>query len=127
MRGAALILGLVLTLGGGYFVYETQLTQLTSLQVSPAQQVDVVGVRSDLLVIALAERQYATANGAYATVDRLQQEGLIGFSGTDRRGYTYVAEVDGSRHFTITAAPSARDKTGWPTLCIDETMQVSQR
>jgi len=33
--------------------------------------------------------------------------------------------VDGNQGFTITATPTHPDKSGWPTLTIDQTLQVS--
>jgi hypothetical protein len=35
--------------------------------------------------------------------------------------------VDGNQGFTVTATPSDPNKTGWPTLAMDQTMQVTQR
>ncbi len=93
----------------------------------PKEVIDVVGVKSDLLAIAQAERTYLASHGAYATVDQLQQDGAIVFSGTNRRGYNYVAEVDDGQHFRITASVSDPSKAGWPTLLIDDTMEITQR
>ena len=59
--------------------------------------------------------------------DDLQQDGSLTFSGANRRGYNYTAEVDDGQHFKITAKPSDPAKTSWPTLSIDETMQVTQQ
>ena len=67
------------------------------------------------------------SHGSYASVDELQQDGSITFSGTNRRGYNYTAEVDDGQHFKITAAPVDPIKAGWPSLSIDETMQVTQQ
>jgi hypothetical protein len=88
--------------------------------------IDVVGVKTDLLAIAQAERLYLASHGSYASIDQLQQDGAISFSGTNRRGYNYAADLDDGQHFSITAAPSDPAKEGWPTLSIDENMQVTQ-
>ena len=92
----------------------------------PQQQVDVVGIRSELLAIGQAERQYLVAHGTYGTLDELQQERLL-TGGANRRGYELSAQVAGGQGFTVTAAPSDPDKQHWPTLAIDQTMQVSER
>src|SRR5215472_17721392 len=90
----------------------------------PQQQVDVVGIRSELLAIGQAERQYLVAHGSFGTLDELQQERLL-TGGANRRGYEFSAQVDGAQGFTVTAVPSDPDKQHWPTLAIDQTMQVS--
>ena len=92
----------------------------------PQQQVDVVGIRSELLTIGQAERQYLVAHGTYGTLDDLQQDHLL-TGGANRRGYEFSAQIDGGQGFTVTATPSDPDKQHWPTLVIDQTMQVNQR
>jgi hypothetical protein len=37
-----------------------------------------------------------------------------------------AADVDDGQHFKITAAPSGPAKESWPTLSIDENMEVTQ-
>jgi hypothetical protein len=93
----------------------------------PKQVIDVVGVKTDLTVIGQAERLYLAGHGSYASLEQLQQDGAISFSGANRRGYNYAAEVNDGQHFKITAAPSGPGKEGWPTLSIDENMQVTQQ
>jgi len=44
-----------------------------------------------------------------------------------RGGYEFSAQLDGGQGFTVTAVPSDPDKQHWPTLAIDQTMQVSER
>jgi hypothetical protein len=92
----------------------------------PQQQIDVVGIRSELLAIGQAERQYFVTHSAYGTLDDLQQDKLL-TGGADRRGYTFTMQVDGAQGFTVTAAPSDPGKEKWPTLSMDQTMQVSER
>jgi hypothetical protein len=127
MKTAGGVLGLLVVLAVGWFVVRSQFMQGPAGGAPPKQAIDVVGVKSDLLAIAQAERMYLASHGSYATLDQLQQEGVLSFSGTNRRGYNHVAEVDGGQHFKITAMPSDPSKQGWPTLTIDETMQVTQQ
>lgn len=121
-----MIVGLVVALGGGYVVYQTYMTQRNLVQTPPLQQIDVVGIRNDLLAIGQAERQYLATHATYATLEQLQQEGLLTF-GAERRGYIFKVAVDGSRGFTGMATPSDANKIGWPTLAINETMQITDR
>src|SRR5262245_55856943 len=84
----------------------------------PQQQVDVVGIKSELLAIGQAERQYLVAHGGYGTLDDLEQEHLL-TGGANRRGYVFDVKTDGGENFTVTATPSDPDKQNWPTLAID--------
>lgn len=127
MRAGGMIVGLVIVVAIVWFIVKTQFTQGPTGAQPPAQTIDVVGVKGDLLSIAQAERMYMASHGSYASVDELQQDGSITFSGTNRRGYNYSAEVDDGQHFKITAAPADPAKTGWPSLAIDESMQVTQQ
>jgi hypothetical protein len=92
----------------------------------PQQQVDVVGIKSELLAIGQAERQYLVAHGGYGTLEDLEQEHLV-TGGANRRGYVFTVNTDGRENFAVTATPADPDKQNWPTLVIDQTMQVSQR
>jgi hypothetical protein len=127
MKKAAGLLGLVIALGIGYFIFKSQFTQGPTGGAPPQQIIDVTGVRNDLIAIAQAERLYLASHGTYASVEQLQQDGAITFSGTNRRGYNYTAEVSGGEHFRIVAAPADPAKAGWPTLVIDDTMQITQQ
>jgi hypothetical protein len=113
MRRGVTILGLVATLGCGQAA-------------PPQQQIDVVGIRSELLVIGQAEGHYLVEHSTYATIEQLQQDSLL-TGAADRRGYTFSVAVDGSQGFTVTASPSDPAKKGWPTLAMDQTMQVTER
>jgi hypothetical protein len=92
----------------------------------PQQQIDTVGIRSELLAIAQAEGQYLVAHSRYGTFDELRQESLL-TAGADRRGYTFAVAVDGSQGFTVTATPTDPDKKDWPTLVMDQTRQITER
>lgn len=127
MRAAFSLLGLVIVLAIIWFVVKAQFTQGPTGGQPPKQVIDVVGVKNDLLSIAQAERMYLASHGTYVSVDELQQDGSISFSGTNRRGYSYAAEVDDGQHFKITATPTDPAKAGWPTISIDESMQVTQQ
>jgi len=120
------LLGVVIALGVGYFIFKSQMTQGPTGGAPPQQTIDVAGVKIDLLAIAQAERMYLASHGSYASIDQLQQDGALNFSGTNRRGYNYSAEISGER-FRIVATPSDPEKAGWPTLSIDDSMQIAQQ
>jgi hypothetical protein len=127
MKKAAGLLALVIALGIGYFIFKAQFTQGPTGGAPPKQTIDTVGVKNDLLAIGQAERMYLASHGTYASLEQLQQDGAITFSGTNRRGYNYTAETSGGEHFRIVATPADPAKVGWPTLAIDDTMQVTQQ
>jgi hypothetical protein len=103
-----------------------QATACTSQSAPPQQQIDVVGIKSELLVIGQAERQYFVAHSTYGSLDDLEQDKLL-TGGANRRGYVFAVQTDGSQGFTVTATPQDPDKQNWPTLTVDQTMQVTQR
>lgn len=126
MKKAAGLLGLVIALGIGWYLFKAQYMQGPTAGAPPKEVIDVQGVKMDLLSIGQAERSYLASHGSYASIDQLQADGAITFSGANRRGYNYTASVDDGQHFKITATPSDPAKQGWPTLSLDELMQVSQ-
>ena len=127
MKASGMIVGLLIVVAIVWFVIKSQFSQGPTGAQPPEETIDVVGVKSDLLSIAQAERINLASHGSYASIDELQQDGSITFSGANRRGYTYTAEVDDGQHFKITAVPADPAKANWPTLSIDESMQVTQQ
>lgn len=125
MRKVAGFLALVIALGVGYYMFTHQMTSLPG-GAPPQQVIDVAGVRNDLVAIAQAERLYLAEHGSYATIEQLQQAGAIAFGGANRRGYNYTVEVVGGQSFRVVATPADPEKQDWPTLSIDDTMQVKQ-
>ena len=126
MKAAASVLGLVIVLAIVWMLIKTQFTHGPTGGAPPKQVINVVGVRTDLLAIGQAERLYLAGHGSYADLDQLQQDGAISFSGAGRRGYNYTAEVTDGQHFKISAVPFGPGKEGWPTLSMDENMEVRQ-
>jgi hypothetical protein len=126
MRNAGLILILVVVLGGGYFVYQSYLTSSNLAEAPPQEQINAVGIRSDLLMMAGAELQYFAINSRYASLNELKADNRLPRP-TEARGYIYTATVDGDRSFVITARPADPAKSDWPTFSVDQSMQVSSR
>jgi hypothetical protein len=127
MKSGGAVAAIVIVLVVGWFIFKQQFEKGPMGGAPPQQVIDVAGVRNDLVAIGQAERLYLASHGTYATIDQLRDDGAITFSGANRRGYNYVAEVQDGLHFTITATPSDPAKEGWPTLSIDDTMQVTQQ
>ena len=131
MRSAMGLLGLVIVLGIGAFIYRSYFTgpggdAITMGTNNPRAVADVTGIKNDLLSMAQAERAYMALNGRYATLEELHNSGdLLLDPSRDRLGYSYSAEI-ADRHFLITASYSG-PATGMPTLSIDESMQVTQQ
>ncbi len=127
MKAAAGFLGIVLALGVALYLYNAQLASTVAPgAASPQEQIDVTSIRMALLEIAQAERNYSAAHGAYGTFEQLRADGAPAL-GTDRRGYTFQLELNGSQGFTATATPADANRQGWPTLSIDAGMQIAER
>lgn len=115
---------MVVVLAIGYYIYMTQFGGKEG-SLPPRQQIDLTAVRSDLLSLAQTERRFLAANGTFATLEQLQDTGEVQFKGLGRRGYVYLISVDDAQHFRITAKPEDPTRTDWPTLSIDETLQIT--
>jgi hypothetical protein len=127
MKATAGFLGIILALGAAFYIYNAQLTRGVSTSTgSPQEQIDVTGIRMALLEIAQAERNYVAAHGTYGTFEQLRAQGAPAL-GTDRRGYTFQLELNGSQSFKATATPTDSNRQSWPTLTIDPSMQITQR
>ena len=125
MKGAASVLGLVIVLAIGYWIYKAELVPGPQGGTPLVQQADVTGVTSDLISIGQAEKLYLASHGSYATFDQLREEGSIAFGGS-RHGYHYSIEVEGAGHFKAVAVPEHTGTQGWPTLAVDENLQVTR-
>ena len=117
------LLGVVIVLCVGLYLYQQNIQEIP--EGNPQQQIDTVAIRQRLLAIGKTERQYQVTNGKFATLEELEAADMLP-GGKEQRGYTYSAEVSAT-DFTITATPTAADKADWPTLTIDNTMQVKEQ
>ena len=108
------------------FLVATVAVGCQSSSLPPKEQIDVVGIRAELMQIGRAEQRYLVMYSKYGTLEELQKEQLL-VDAPDRRGYTFAVAIDGTDGFTVTAAPADPEKTTWPTLTIDQTLQVSEK
>jgi hypothetical protein len=125
MKRAFGLITLVIALAVIYFLYLRQIEPRTGEE-APARQIDLTGVKRDLLAIAQAEKLFMAANNSYGTLEQLRQSGDLTVFDPDRRGYRFEVVFDGAARFKVTATPSAPEKKDWPTLAIDETMEMIQ-
>jgi hypothetical protein len=118
-------LSVVIVLAVGMYVYSRQ-AQSSSAAAganSPKAAINITGVRSDLISIATAERQYYASEGKYASLDELKSSNYVTVS-RQRPPYTYEVETSSSG-FRVVATRSGGDNSGTPAqLSIDENMEV---
>ncbi|HET9281150.1 MAG TPA: hypothetical protein VFR24_04230 [Candidatus Angelobacter sp.] len=115
----------VVAVGAWIYMRQTQ-SVMTAGTSSPTATVDLMGVRSDLLAIAQAERSHAALQGSYVSIDDLRSQGDLTMQRNNRGPYTYSAEISDSG-FRIVATWTGPENAGMPkTLSIDQTMQISQ-
>ncbi len=126
MKKTGALVGMILALGIGWWIFKAQYQAGPAHGAPPKQIIDVTGIRMDLLTIAQAERMYLASHGTYASLQQLQKDGSILFSPADHLGYAFTAQIDDGQHFTVTATPVDPVKKDWPTLSINDSMQVSQ-
>jgi hypothetical protein len=128
------MIGLLVTAAVGLGIYAYTLKQAApGPNMVVTQNINIVGVKNDLVAIGQAERMYYAQNGSYADLPTLTSSGTMNISRTSRDGYTYSADPAGGS-FTVTAtytappAPNPANVTPphWPTFTIDQTMEVHQ-
>ncbi len=124
MGRAAGFVGLLIVVAVGAYLYTRQAAPSESAP--PAKTAVVLAaVKSDLLLLANAERGQLALEGKYATLDELVAKGAIPAERTRRPPYAYSAEVNGAAGFRIIATYEGPPEAGAPQrLSIDETMQL---
>jgi hypothetical protein len=124
------LVALLVACAAVYGIYHFYLKKMpvTDEGTAPTQAISLTGVRGDLLQIAEAERAFIAENGKCATVDELISSHTLAMERTERDGYTYSIECSGgSFNATGRHAPAAADSPiRYPTLAIDQTMQVHE-
>ena len=121
LAGLIVVCGLVLFI---YKFYFTSGQQALGPAAAPMQTVDVIGVKSDLVSIAQAERVYWAQHNAYGSLDDLVSSGAMAYKKTGRQGYAYDAESS-SDGFRVTARCTDPPMNGCVNLAVDQTMEIS--
>src|SRR5487761_2537018 len=109
MRGLGQVAGLLvvaLIAGLVYKFYFSQGPQSAAVA-HPMQTINTVGVKSDLLSVAQAERAYQAEHGAYASFDELVSSGAITVRKSGRDGYTYDVETSAAGFRVNARCPAA--------------------
>jgi hypothetical protein len=123
--------GLVALLVGalvGLFVYRSYLTQPPQVAgevtpaATPSQTINIIGIKSDLLVIAEAERAYQAEHSSVASFDELVSGGEISMKTSGRDGYKYDVEPAGEGFRVIARCTPAI--AGCTNYAIDQTMEI---
>lgn len=114
--------GTIIVLAIGMYIYSQQVKNVSAVggQSTPTGAVNITGVRSDLISLASAERNYYGQQAKYASLDELVSEKYVTIE-RSRPPYTYDISTTSSG-FQVTAT---RSTPGSPArIWIDETMQV---
>jgi hypothetical protein len=90
---------------------------------TPAQTIDIVGVKNDLIGIAQAERAHQAQHGSYASLDELMSSGELTMRQTSRNGYTYSVETSDQSFRAIAHCPTATFP-GCSNYAVDQSMEV---
>ena len=127
MKKVGGLVGLVLALGIGYFIFRAQMTTGPTGGAPPQQVIDTTGVENDLVAPGRAGEMSVPSHGIIGSLDRPNQDGMTLFSDGPRRGSKYTVDFNDGKNFHVTATPSAPAKKNWPTVSIDETMRISKQ
>lgn len=90
---------------------------------TPTQTIDVVGVKTDLLGIAQAERLYQAQHGTYGSMDDLISSGAMSVRKSGRDGYTYNVDASTDSFQAVAHCP-ANTHPGCTNYTIDQTMTI---
>ena len=105
------------------FLYRNSLTQSQAAgAAAPAQTIDVVGVKNDLLAIAQAERAYQAEHGSIASLEELISSGEMSLRKTGRDGYTYDIQPSGDGFLVTAHCPSGL--AGCTNYVVDQSMEI---
>lgn len=120
----------VLAVGAWYYMHQTQSTLFGGATsggtANPTSTVDVIGIRSDLLAIAQAERAHIALKGSYASLEQLRADGDLTMTHNRRGPYIYSVDISSSS-FRVIATYTGPDAPGvTKTYSIDETMHITQ-
>jgi hypothetical protein len=117
------VLVLVIILGTGYVMYQRDVAD--GMVGDPIPASDTTAVEERLTTIAKAEWQYHAEHGTYATLEELASNDQLQ-GGPVQFGYHFVA-TPSATGFHIAAIPIDEDMADWPTLEIDERMEVTEQ
>ncbi|MGD0571162.1 MAG: hypothetical protein ABSA78_22445 [Candidatus Sulfotelmatobacter sp.] len=116
---------IVLALGMYFYVKQVQSSSAAAGTNNPKATINITGVRTDLMSIAAAERQYYASEGKYASLDELVSNNFISVA-RQRPPYSYEIEIS-SGGFRVVATRSGDNASGLPArLSVDENMEFRE-
>jgi len=121
------LLGLLVAaaVGMGFYYFYFTKTGPEGGTAGAIEAISTTGVKNDLIQIANAERMYFAQNGRYATWEELLDGGNLRLEKPERRSYAYSVETSANT-FTVTARYTGPAEAGYPTLTIDQTMEIRE-
>src|SRR5689334_6191958 len=114
-------LTLIVVVGAGAYVYTKQMQVVKTVGATAETLVDSVGVRNDLMAIAVAEKRYWVSHGKYAPIDELRINGDIHIP--TRPNYTYSAETSDTG-FRVIASYTGGDGKTPKHITVNEAMAM---
>jgi hypothetical protein len=125
MRSLGSLAGLLIVVLIAAFTYKFYFAKSPAVSgaQTPTQTIDVVGVKSDLLGIAQAERLYQAQHGTYASVDDLVSSGAMSVRKSGRDGYTYDVDASADSFQAVAHCP-ADTHPGCTNYTIDQSMTI---
>ena len=90
---------------------------------TPAQTINIVGVKNDLIALAQAERGYQAEHGGFASLGDLTSSGALAMQNRSRQGYTYDIENTSNGFRAIAHCPTVTNP-GCTDYFVDQTMEV---
>jgi hypothetical protein len=117
------LIGLVIVIGAGAYIYLGQVNEISPDGKTPQATVSFIGVQNDLLAMANAERRYQATNSKYASLDELRTNSDIQVP--SRKDILYNVDASIS-HFRITATYTGPDPKAPKHFSIDDTLTVTK-
>jgi hypothetical protein len=90
---------------------------------TPAQTINIVGVKNDLIALAQAERGYQAEHGGFASLEDLTSSGALTMQNRSRMGYTYEIQNAPGGFKAVAHCPVATNP-GCTDYFVDQTMEV---
>jgi hypothetical protein len=127
MRG---LLGLLVVAAVLFVVYKFHVEHLPVVEKGTVvtQDIDLSGVRTDLLQIAEAERAYIAVNGECVDIHELETSNQLAVIKTGRGGYEYSVACTGKDYSAIAehAGASLDPHVRYPKLAVNQDMEVAE-
>jgi hypothetical protein len=113
---------IVLAIGMYFYAKQVQSSSAAAGTSNPQATINITGVKTDLMSIASAERQYFASEAKYASLDELISTHYISIA-RQRPPYIYTVETT-SGGFRVIATRSGDNNSGTPAqLSVDQDME----